>query len=109
MKLERIHINPSALRMAKTLWSIGPSECSRVNQIFFLFSLAEYNSINVVKQFCGVSVTYCVTGRSLTRLHTRYSTNKLYHFNPVALRKAKIICNFGLSEYHRLIFTDLFQ
>ena len=24
------------------------------------------------------------------------------HFNPVALRKAKIVCNFGLSECNRL-------
>ena len=28
------HINPSALRMAKTLWSFGRSECSRVKTAF---------------------------------------------------------------------------
>ena len=27
----QVSINPIALRMAKTLWSFGPSECNRVN------------------------------------------------------------------------------
>ena len=28
--------------------------------------------------------------------------NSQNHFNPIALRKAKIVCNFGLSECNRV-------
>ena len=28
--------------------------------------------------------------------------SKFHRFNPIALRKAKIVCNFGLSECNRV-------
>ena len=29
-------------------------------------------------------------------------TKKMFHFNPIALRKARIVCNYGLSECSRV-------
>ena len=31
-----------------------------------------------------------------------FSESKFFHCNPIALRKAKIVCNFGLSECNRV-------
>ena len=30
------------------------------------------------------------------------ASHKIIHFTPIALRKAKIVCNFGLSECNRV-------
>ena len=39
--MELCHFNPVALRMAKTLWSFGLSECNRVNGSVIIFEKGE--------------------------------------------------------------------
>ena len=40
-------------------------------------------------------------------LPTEITSIKENKFNPIALRKAKIVCNFGLSECNRVIKQHL--
>ena len=42
-------INPSALRMAKTLWSFGHSECNWVNSLTTKELMAKFSSANFQK------------------------------------------------------------
>ena len=64
--------NPIALRMAKTLWSFGRSECNRMKSLK-LYGYTSRGSNSVISTFDSI-------------------------LNPIVLRKAKIVCNFGLSE-----------
>ena len=109
-------INPTALRMAKTLCSFGSSECYRVKSNSPMDTQCQYNVCSVLMQLNDVASTYvdivqmvpCPLGQVMPCPGVKMPDNQfratvsMQSVNPIALRKAKILCNFGLSECNRV-------
>ena len=123
------YFNPIALSMAKTLWSFGHSECNRVKEtkLFVITSLIIWKFADLlispthmqqVSSFliyipvlricvCLVFEQYRLIKQAAVYLsyiyHIYLPSLFDHHFlNPIALRKAKIVYNFGLSECNRV-------
>ena len=88
-------LNSTALWMAKTLWSFGRSECNRVKGKYLLLrkQILSFKVDSIEKE--------CITTMAQLVLQMNLFTWN-FRVNSIALRKAKIVCNFGLSECNRV-------
>ena len=59
-----------------------------------------YKSLNFNRKYCVFILIFFVA---------MMGKSTLCKFNPTALRKAKIVCNFGLSECNRVKPLDMFH
>ena len=98
--------NPIALRKAKIVYNYGLSECSRIK----FYAMLLVNTLDAMFWFCCSSHHLggnIVTFKKISNCYhyvVFYNTSFWLLVNPVALRKAKIAYNFGLSECNRVKF-----
>ena len=71
---------------------------------FVKFTLSPLSSTGI---YIPVKFNILILNKRIKTQNSRNSANtQSYNFNNIALRKAKIVCNFGLSECNRVNKAD---
>ena len=65
---------------------------------------APYRTVTLIIAGTGISICVKLQGAIIASLNLVSALVSVWasHFNSIALRKAKIVCNFGLSESNRV-------
>ena len=93
--------------LGKTEMDDQPQICPRKIPVLFTFFQNLYfwsHEVVEVKVFKHAEEIYMkINNNKMKRMtNKRRAGCWKFHFNPIALRKAKIVCNFGLSECSRV-------